>query len=127
MRGGNGLCKANGHAQAAAVNARTELDIGTVALGDTLDDRQTETAAADAARRRCRGKSDRTRARGPRSRMPGPLSRTVSAVLACVVGNRDVDSAAGGRVVGSRCRPGSRSTCAARPDCRFTVDCGRGG
>ena len=42
------LRKANRHAQAAAVDPGPELDVGTVALGDALDDRQAETAATDA-------------------------------------------------------------------------------
>src|ERR1700730_17897891 len=96
-RAGNGVRKPNRHAQAAAVDPGPELDVGTVALGDTLDDRQAETAATDAG-----GAGSAIRAV---EHALAVLDRDARAAVthgkhdaACVVGERDIDSAAGAGV-----------------------------
>src|ERR1700732_4735770 len=96
-RAGNGLRKANGHAQAAAVDPGPELDAGAVVFGDLLDDRQTETAATDAAGTAAAIEAvEHSLAVLDRNARPAVAHGEHDA--ACIGGERDIDSAAGGGV-----------------------------
>src|ERR1700731_3596801 len=88
-RAGNRLRKANGHAQAAAVDPGPELDAGAVVFGDLLDDRQTETAATIEAVEHSLAVLDRN---------ARPAVAHGEHDAACIGGERDIDSAAAGGV-----------------------------
>src|SRR5216683_5357544 len=94
---GNALRKAYGHAQAAAVDTGPELDASTVALGDALDDRQAQAAAADAAGAAAAIEAvEHALAVLDRNARPAVAHGEHDA--ARVVGERDIHSAAGGGV-----------------------------
>src|ERR1700686_3575463 len=94
---GNGVRKAHRHTHAAAVDPGPELDAGTVALGDVFDNRQSETAAADATRAAAAIEAVE-HALAVLDRNARPAVAHGKHHAAAVVGERDIDSAAGRRV-----------------------------